>query len=90
VIVVPVEQLSADVVTALIEEFVTRHGAIQGQDVELSVKTGQVRKMLEKGLAVVAWDEDSETATIVTKEELKKWDPTAQRIVRDEEWPGNE
>jgi uncharacterized protein YheU (UPF0270 family) len=90
VIVVPVDQLSPAVVQALIEEFVTRHGAIQGEDVAMAVKVAQVRKMLDRGLAVVVWDDDTETATVVLKDELKKWDPMSPRVVRDEPDPPTE
>jgi uncharacterized protein YheU (UPF0270 family) len=82
VIVVPVEELSDDVVRSLIEEFVTRHGAIQGEDASLEVKVAQVRRLLKDGKAVVVWDDESETATIVLKEELKKWD--GRTIEKDE------
>jgi uncharacterized protein YheU (UPF0270 family) len=84
VIVVPVEQLTDDVVQALVEEFVTRHGAIQGEDVALDVKVRQVRRLLKDGKAVIAWDEQDESATVVLKEDLKKWDATDRRVVEDE------
>jgi uncharacterized protein YheU (UPF0270 family) len=88
VIVVPVEELSEPVVSALIEEFVTRHGAIQGEDVSLDVKVAQVRRMLKDGRAVIVWDDETESATVVTKEELKKWDgDAARRVVQDEPDP---
>lgn len=83
--VVPVDQLSPDVVSALIEEFVTRHGAIQGEDAALETKISQVRRLLKAGKAVIVWDDDSETCTILLKEELSKYDPTTPRIVRDDD-----
>lgn len=81
VIEVPMDQLSAEVVRGLIEEFVTRHGAIQGEDTALDVKRGQVERLLKSGKAAIVWDEESETATIVLREEMKKWD--GRRIERD-------
>ena len=87
-IVVPMEELSEQVLGALIEEFVTRHGAIQGEDVALEVKVRQVRRMLKEGKASIVWDEESESATILTKEELKKWEEGGPRQVveEDEGW----
>lgn len=72
-IVVPMDQLSENVLTALIEEFVTRHGAIQGEDTPIERKVHQVRTMLKTGHASIIWDEESQSATIVTKDELKHW-----------------
>ena len=72
VIVVPVEQLSPEALRALVEEFVTRHGAIQGQDVPLETKVAQVRRLLDLNQAAVVWDEQAETVTILMQEELRK------------------
>jgi uncharacterized protein YheU (UPF0270 family) len=86
VIIVPMEELSEQVLGALIEEFVTRNGAIQGEDAALEVKVAQVRRMLKSGKAVIVWDDESESATILTKEEYKKAEAGGPgRVVEEDE-----
>jgi len=87
VIVVPMEELSPDVVTALIEEFVTRSGAIQGEEVSLEARIEQVRRMLNAGKAVIVWDEQNEATSVMTREELTKWEAGDRQVV--EEDPGD-
>lgn len=71
-ILVPMDALSENVLTALIEEFVTREGAIQGEDVGMEVKVREVRRHLKEKRVVIVWDEESETTSILTKEEAGK------------------
>jgi hypothetical protein len=62
---IPPERLSKDVLDALIEEFVTRHGT---DLTDAGTKAAQVRAQLERGEVVIAWDERSESANIVPKD----------------------
>ena len=63
---IPLSSLDDDVLQAVIEEFITREGTDYGQ-VELSLvqKVAQVRKQLQQGLAVVVFDEVTETTGII-------------------------
>lgn len=63
---IPLPRLDDDVLQAVIEEFITREGTDYGQ-VELSLdqKVAQVRKQLQHGLAVVVFDEATETTSII-------------------------
>jgi uncharacterized protein YheU (UPF0270 family) len=79
------EELSEEVLGALIEEFVTRHGAIQGEDATLEVKVRQVKKMLEGGKASIVWDDINESATILTKDELKLAEAQRRQMIEDAE-----
>lgn len=69
--VIPHEELQADTLYALIEEFVTRDGAVQGHsDTPLAAKMQAVLGQLETGKVVIVFDEENETCTVVLKEQL--------------------
>jgi hypothetical protein len=71
-VLVPWQELAADTLAALIEEFVTRDGAEHGQrEVPLERKVEQVRELLRSGKAVISFDEQEETVTIVLKEQWR-------------------
>ena len=73
--IIPHDQLRPETLVALIEEFVTRDGALHGQ-VETSMKerVAAVMRQLRAGRVVVVFDEEDETATIVAKESLTRPD----------------
>jgi uncharacterized protein YheU (UPF0270 family) len=62
---IPPEALSPEVLTALIEEFVTRHGTDLA---EADAKIASVRRQLRSGQIIIAWDEKSQSANIVAKD----------------------
>ena len=63
---IPHQQLSADTLNGLIEEFVTRNGT-NLSDAPRSIE--QVHKLLEQGKAVITFDEDSESCNILLRED---------------------
>lgn len=66
---IPYHLLTNDALTGLIEEFVTREGTDYGPGVHtLEDKAAQVRRQLEKGLAVIFYDEHNESCSIVAVE----------------------
>lgn len=66
------DQLSLETLRALVEEFVTRHGAVQGHtDTPVESMIDQVLAQLRNGRAVIVFDEEEETASIVTKQDLR-------------------
>lgn len=70
---VPIEKLSAEVIDALIEEFVLREGTDYGsQEVSLDKKKEQVRKQLDKELIKIVFDFETATPTLLTLQEFKK------------------
>jgi uncharacterized protein YheU (UPF0270 family) len=70
-IIVPYQQLDATTLQSLIEEFVTRDGAIQGHcDIALSAQIAAVLAMLKSGKAVIIFDESDETCTIAMKDRI--------------------
>ncbi len=63
---IPVDQLSADVLRALIEEFVSRDGTDYGAvERSLEEKVADVRRQLDRGEARVVFDPELESATVV-------------------------
>ena len=72
-VIVPHHELQPDTLRRLIEEFVTRQGAVHGhgdESIERSVR--QVLAQLESGEVVLAFDEEAESCSIVLKKDLPK------------------
>ena len=68
---VPHDQLQPETLHALIEEFITRHGAVQGhEDVPMDRMIQQVMAQLRSGMVVIVFDEEDETCSIVPKSEI--------------------
>jgi uncharacterized protein YheU (UPF0270 family) len=66
---IPPEQLNEDVLQAVIEEFITREGTDYGlQDYSLEQKVLQIKRQLDSGRAVIAFDPLSESCTLLIKE----------------------
>jgi uncharacterized protein YheU (UPF0270 family) len=66
--VIPHELLNPETLNALIEEFITRSGAVHGHtEMTLADKIQAVRTQLEAGEAEICYDEQSQNWTIVRK-----------------------
>ena len=69
--IVPWQQIDADSLDNLLQEYVTRDGTDYGErEVSLDTKVMQVRERLKKGDAVVWFDEATETVNILPREEI--------------------
>jgi uncharacterized protein YheU (UPF0270 family) len=79
--IIPVDKLSPEALQGVIEEFVLREGTDYGE-VEVSPKTsfGLVKRKLEKGLAVLIFDDEAETTNIVSADNpiLKRIEPLTE------------
>ena len=66
---IPYDQLSPEALQGVIEEFVTRDGTDYGE-VEISLKTkiSQVLAQIKSGKAVIVFDQESETCTILNSD----------------------
>ena len=63
---VPFEKLSAQALRGIIEEFVLREGTEYGEtEFTLEQKISQVKKQLENGQALISFDPETETCSIV-------------------------
>lgn len=71
--IVPYEELSPEALDGLIEEFVTRDGTDTGYTRNtLEQNVDMVKRQLKRGDAVVVYDEKTQTANLVVKDELKE------------------
>jgi uncharacterized protein len=63
---IPIDKLSHEALRGVIEEFVTRQGTDYGET-EVSPETSfrQVKHRLEKGIAVLVFDDETETTNIL-------------------------
>jgi uncharacterized protein YheU (UPF0270 family) len=68
-VVIPYLQLDPQTLSALIEEFVTRDGAVHGHaDISIDNMTDLVREQLRLGTAQIIYNEEDQSWTIVRKE----------------------
>lgn len=70
---IPWNQLSAEALRGLVEEYITREGTDYGhQEVSLERKVEQVMAQLRDGTAIVSYDPETDTATIVPIQEWQE------------------
>ena len=75
--IVPWEQVPADSLRNLVEEFVTRDGTDYGeQEVSLETRVGQVMQQLRRAEVVIWFDGVTETITLMTARDARD----AQRL----------
>ena len=73
--IIPVNKLSTKTLKGVIEEFITRSGTDYGAvESSLDTKFNQVKNQLENGLAVLVFDDETETTNIFLADDpiLKK------------------
>jgi len=70
-VIVPWQDIPADTLENLIEEFVSRDGTDYGErEIPLSTRVDQVRSLLNKRKAVIWFDEATETISIFDATDL--------------------
>ena len=63
---IPYDQLSPEALHGVIEEFVTRDGRDYGEvEVPLETKIAQVMAQLKSGKAVIVFDQETESCTVL-------------------------
>jgi uncharacterized protein len=71
--IIPFEKLSAEALHGVVEEFVTRDGTDYGLvEIDLEQKMRSVLRQLEKGEAIIVYDEATMTTNIVLKDQITK------------------
>lgn len=64
---IPFEQLSADTLTAILEEYASREGTEYGEiDYSLAQKVSMLRKQLERGDIGISFDVETETCSLIS------------------------
>ncbi|AWF80722.1 YheU family protein [Microbulbifer sp. JMSA004] len=69
--IIPFEQLDADTLQSLLEEYATREGTEYGErEVELVDKVASLRRQLQSGQVVIWFEPGEETVNLVLAEDL--------------------
>ena len=70
---IPPQRLPAQVLDALLEDFVLREGTDYGErEVAMAEQVARARRQLAAGEVVIVWDEQLETCNLLTREELAR------------------
>ena len=69
---IPYDQLEADTLTRLIEDFVSRDGTDNGDDTPQETRILRVRLALGKGQAVIFFDLESQQCLLLPKHAVPK------------------
>jgi uncharacterized protein YheU (UPF0270 family) len=70
-VIVPHTSLSSDALSGLVEEFVTREGTDYGlEEHSLDAKRRSVLRQIERGEVLIVFDVESESTTLVHRDEL--------------------
>jgi uncharacterized protein YheU (UPF0270 family) len=68
---IPIDELSDNTLTAIIEEFVLREGTEYGEaDVSLASKIAQIKEQLAQGAIVLVYSELHETVNLLPKDQF--------------------
>lgn len=67
---IPYDQLSAEALAGLIEDFVTRDGTDNGDDTPFATRIERVKRALEKGQAVIVYDAASYQCQLCLKHQV--------------------
>lgn len=71
-VVVPLEKISAEALSGLVDEFILREGTDYGHhEFSLEEKRNHVRRQLDAGETVVIFDLDEQSASVVRKQQFK-------------------
>jgi len=71
VIEIPFKRLDAEILSAVIEEFILREGTDYGaREVSLEDKIAQVRGQLENGDVLITFDPRTENCTLLTRQQF--------------------
>ncbi|MDD1650582.1 MAG: YheU family protein [Methylococcaceae bacterium] len=70
-IIIPHHSLEPETLRAMLEEFVTRDGTDYGaQEISLNARVDQVLRQVRTGKAVIVYDSEGETFSILPKEQV--------------------
>ncbi|NKB78134.1 MAG: YheU family protein [Gammaproteobacteria bacterium] len=78
---IPWKELESHTFDALLEEIVSRDGTDYGEtETSIMVKVSQLKRQIEKGEAVLYWDTNTESASILSRQSR------SLDVKNDEEW----
>ena len=83
---VPAERLSADILRAVIEEFILREGTDYGSyEVSLENKIDQVRGQLTRGEVLITFDPATENCNLLTRNQFQRYKAEQQQQNQDQQ-----
>ena len=72
--IIPHNQISADALQGLIEEYITREGTDYGaQEFSLAQKVQQLQQQIERGDVVVVFDVASESVSLLSSRDAREF-----------------
>jgi len=72
--IIPPERLSAETLSNLLEEFITREGTDYGmEELPLATKLSQLKQQLNEGSIVIWFDSTTQSTQLISKEQLNTW-----------------
>ena len=78
VLAIPYQQLSADALDGILEDFVTREGTDYGaQEAGMDNKIAQVRRQLARGDVLMTFDPATENCTLLTRHQFDRYSTEA-------------
>ena len=81
---IPAERLSAEVLRAVIEEFILREGTDYGSyEVGLEDKIDQVKGQLKRGDVLITFDPATENCNLLTRNQFKQYQSEQQQSESD-------
>lgn len=81
---IPWRELDQNTLERLLSEIVTRDGTDYGREERSTMsKIKAAMRALETGSAVLAWDEETETAALLTREQIREEKATFERLQKE-------
>lgn len=69
---IPLDRLSPELLSGIIEEFIQREGTDYGaNEVALNDKIQQVKKQIERGEVVITFDHHTESCNLITRTDFQ-------------------
>ncbi len=86
---IPAERLSANILRAVIEEFILREGTDYGAcEVSLDSKIDQVKAQLSRGEVLITFDPATENCNLLTRNQFQRYQVEQQQA--QDQQPGSE
>ena len=71
---IPLDRLSPELLSGIIEEFIQREGTDYGvNEVPLDDKIQQVKKQIQQGDVVITFDQQTETCNLLTRVNFQRY-----------------
>lgn len=71
---IPIDRLSAEILNAIIEEFILREGTDYGaQEAGMDSKVAQVHRQLARGDVLITFDPATENCTLLTRYQFQRY-----------------